>query len=137
MALLTVTGITKYGDDSVILNGISFSQRRKQKIAVIGETGSGKSTLLKIIAGLIEPDKGEILFENKPLQGPEQQLVPGHPGICYLSQDYDLPKFLRVEQVLEYSRTLSPEEANKLFEICQISHLQNRKTDQISGGERQ
>ena len=137
MSFLKITGITKNGDDGPILHDVSFSQRRGQRIAVIGETGSGKSTLLKIVAGLIQPDSGEVVFENKTLSGPADKLVPGHQEVGYLSQDYDLPKFLRVEQVLEYSRTLSKEEANKIFEICQIDHLYNRKTDHISGGERQ
>lgn len=137
MAFLKVSGITKYGDDGPILRDVSFSQRRSHRIAIIGETGSGKSTLLKIIAGLIQPDAGEVLFENKTLSGPADQLVPGHREVGYLSQDYELPKFLRIEQVLEYSRTLSKEEANRIFEICQIDHLYNRKTDHISGGERQ
>ena len=137
MAFMKITGITKYGDDGPILRDVSFSQRRRHRIAVIGETGSGKSTLLKIIAGLIQPDEGEVLFEKKKLSGPAERLVPGLPEVGYLSQDYELPKFLRIEQVLEYSRTLSKEEANRIFEICQIDHLYNRKTDHISGGERQ
>jgi iron(III) transport system ATP-binding protein len=137
MSFLKVIGITKIGDDGPILSDVSFSQQRNQRLAIIGETGSGKSTLLKIIAGLIEHDEGEVLFEQEAVNGPSQQLVPGNREIGYLSQDYELPKFLRVEQVLEYSRSLSKEEANNIFEICQIDHLYNRKTDHISGGERQ
>lgn len=137
MSFLKITGITKNGDDGPILSGVSFSQRRNQRIAIVGETGSGKSTLLKIIAGLIQPDAGEVLFENKPVSGPADELVPGHREVGYLSQDFELPKFLRVEQVLEYSRMFSQEDANKIFKICQIDHLLSRKSDHISGGERQ
>jgi iron(III) transport system ATP-binding protein len=137
MSFLKVIGITKIGDDGPILSDVSFSQRRTQKVAIIGETGSGKSTLLKIIAGLVEHDQGEVWFEKESVSGPAEQLVPGHKEIGYLSQDYELPKFLRVEQVLEYSRSLSKEEATNIFEICQIDHLYNRKTDHVSGGERQ
>jgi iron(III) transport system ATP-binding protein len=102
MAFLKITGITKHGDDGPILRDVSFSQRRGHRIAIIGETGSGKSTLLKIIAGLVQPDAGEVFFENNALSGPADQLVPGHREVGYLSQDYELPKFLRIEQVLEY-----------------------------------
>lgn len=137
MSFLKISGITKYGDDGPILNDVTFSQRRSQRIAIIGETGSGKSTLLKIIAGLLQPDGGEVLYEGRMLSGADEQLVPGHREVGYLSQDYELPKFLRIEQVLEYSRTLSQEEANRIFEVCQIDHLYSRKTDHISGGERQ
>ena len=137
MSFLKISGITKQGDDGPILSGVSFSQRRSQRIAIIGETGSGKSTLLKIIAGLIQPDAGEVLFENKPLSGPANELVPGNREVGYLSQDFELPKFLRIEQVLEYSRAFSREEATNIFDICQIDHLLTRKADHISGGERQ
>lgn len=135
--MLKVSGIHKQGEQDLILKDITFSQRRLQKIAVAGETGSGKSTLLKIIAGLIQPDGGEVLFEDRNVLGPADTLVPGHPGIAYLSQTFELPKFLRVEQVLEYSNTMSKEEADTLYEVCQINHLLKRKTDQLSGGEKQ
>jgi iron(III) transport system ATP-binding protein len=63
--------------------------------------------------------------------------VPGHPGIGYVSQDFELPKFLRVDQVLDYANSVSEEQAEALFSICRIAHLQDRKTDSLSGGERQ
>jgi ABC-type sulfate/molybdate transport systems ATPase subunit len=137
MTLLKVTGVSKKGETGFILEDISFTQRRLQKIAIAGETGSGKSTLLKIIAGLGDKDSGEVLFNKHAVTGPSENLVPGHSGIRYLSQDFDLPRSLRVEQVLEYSNTRVMEEVNVLYEVCRINHLLKRKTDQLSGGERQ
>jgi ABC-type Fe3+/spermidine/putrescine transport system ATPase subunit len=137
MNLVTVSGIHKQGEQDLILKDITFSQRKLQKIAIAGETGSGKSTLLKIIAGLVQPDGGEVFFEDKKVSGPADTLVPGHPGIAYLSQTFELPKFLRVEQVLAYSNVMTAGEADTLYEVCQISHLLKRKTDQLSGGEKQ
>lgn len=137
MTLLKISGICKKGEGDFLLKDISFSQRKLQRIAIAGETGAGKSTLLKIIAGLIQPDAGEVLFENKKVSGPDEILVPGQPGIAYLSQHFELQKFLRVEQVLTYSNTISDEEAGTLYEVCQINHLLKRKTDQLSGGEKQ
>jgi iron(III) transport system ATP-binding protein len=54
-----------------------------------------------------------------------------------LSQQYELPKFLRVEQVLKYANKLSAGEAERLFAVCRIDHLGSHRTDQLSGGERQ
>ena len=137
MHLLEVSGISKKDERGFELKQISFIQEKFQKIAIAGETGSGKSTLLKIIAGLAEPDAGQVLFEGKKILGPADKLIPGHPGIVYLSQYFDLPHNLRVEQVLEYANLLSDEAAASLYEICQISHLLKRRTNQLSGGERQ
>lgn len=137
MHLLEVSGISKKDERGFELKQISFIQERFQKIAIAGETGSGKSTLLKIIAGLAESDAGQVLFEGKKILGPADKLIPGHPGIVYLSQYFDLPHNLRVEQVLEYANLLSDEAAASLYEVCQISHLLKRRTNQLSGGERQ
>jgi iron(III) transport system ATP-binding protein len=134
--LLKVSGISKQ-EGSFLLNDIRFSQRNFQRIAIAGETGSGKSTLLKIIAGLVQPDTGEVIFEKERVRGADEKLVAGHPRISYLSQHFELPKFLRVEQVLAYANTLDEHEANTLYEVCQIDHLLKRRTDQLSGGEKQ
>jgi iron(III) transport system ATP-binding protein len=137
MALLKVSGIGGADDGNIILKNISFSQKKYQNIAIAGETGSGKSTLLKIIAGLIQPDEGEVFLEDQKVTGPEDKLVAGHEHIAYLSQHFELPKFLRVEQVLTYANALTEASATSLYEVCQISHLLKRKTDQLSGGEKQ
>lgn len=125
------------GNDGFVLSNINLTITSYQKIAMAGETGSGKSTLLKIMAGLLQPDQGIIELDGKLIRGPEDQLVPGHPAIAYLSQHFELQKHLRVEQVLAYASHLSEKEANAIYSICRISHLLNRKTDQLSGGEKQ
>jgi ABC-type sugar transport system ATPase subunit len=137
MVLLQVSGIHKKNDRGFELKDVSFSQQWYQQIAIAGETGSGKSTLLKIIAGLAQQDAGEVIYDGKKVPGPNDQLIPGHPKIAYLSQLFELPHYLRVEQVLEYANKLTQRSAEQLFEICRITHLLKRRTDQLSGGEQQ
>ncbi|MBN8673560.1 MAG: ABC transporter ATP-binding protein [Chitinophagales bacterium] len=137
MALLTVSGISKKGNDSFVVKEISFSQQPLQKIAIAGETGSGKTTLLKMIAGLIQPDEGEIIFDNNKVIGPADKLLPGHPGIAYLSQHFELRNNYRVHELLSYTNELPADEAAALYRVCQIGHLVDRRTDQLSGGEKQ
>ncbi len=136
MSFLEVTGVIKQ-QGSISLNNISFTQHRFQKIAIAGETGSGKSTLLKMVAGLVQPDAGEILFNGKKVKGPLETLLPGHLGIAYLSQHFELRNNYRVEEELDYLNQLGKEEADALFEVCRISHLVKRKTTEVSGGEKQ
>jgi ABC-type sugar transport system ATPase subunit len=137
MNLLKVAGIGKREGGNHVLQGISFTQQKFERLALAGATGSGKTTLLKIIAGLIQPDTGEVLFEGKRVTGPMEQLIPGFRGIAYLSQHFELRNNYRVEEVLQYANILPEKEARTLFEVCRIGHLLQRKTDQLSGGERQ
>ena len=137
MQFLQVTGISKQLQGTFVLNDISFSQQTFQKTAIAGETGSGKTTLLKMIAGLVQPDTGTVFFQGARITGPDEQLVPGHPAIAYLSQHYELRNNYRVEELLEYANKLPEQEAQLLYAICRISHLVKRRTDQLSGGEKQ
>ncbi|MDF7812951.1 ABC transporter ATP-binding protein [Hymenobacter sp. YC55] len=137
MSWLSVSNVSLQEKGNVALQEVSFTQQQFQKLAIAGETGAGKSTLLQIIAGLIQPTAGEVRFIGERVRGPVEKLVPGHPGIAYLSQHFELPKFLRVEQVLRYANTFRVEDANTLYDVCRISHLAGRQTNQLSGGERQ
>ncbi len=137
MTLLQVSDISKKDALGFELQPLSFNVESGQKVAIMGASGSGKSTLLRIIAGWVQPADGTVLFEGNKVLGPDYRLIPGHPGIAYLSQHYELRNNYRVEELLAYANQLSDEEAMRLFDICRISHLLKRKTDQLSGGEKQ
>ncbi|RYY20906.1 MAG: ABC transporter ATP-binding protein [Cytophagaceae bacterium] len=137
MNLLTVSNISLVEREATVLQLLSFSQRAGQKLALAGESGAGKSTLLQIIAGLAQPSTGEVRIAGERVRGPHVALVPGHPGVAYLSQKSDLPHSLRVEQVLRYASQRPAAEAQALYELCRIDHLLARRTDQLSGGEQQ
>ena len=137
MALLTVSGVSKKAKDVFTVKDISFTQNPFQKIAIAGETGSGKTTLLKMIAGLEQPDAGEIWLEQKKVRGPADQLIPGNAGIAYLSQHFELRNNYWVHEILSYANELTQAAADTLYKVCRIDHLLSRRTDQLSGGERQ
>lgn len=137
MELLAVLNISLIEHGTTVLHPLSFGQAQGQKLAIAGESGAGKSTLLQLIAGLVQPSTGEIRIEGSRVRGPAVALVPGHPGVAYLSQKSDLPKFLRVEQVLSYANRRPTIEAQALYKLCRIDQLLLRRTDQLSGGEQQ
>jgi ABC-type Fe3+/spermidine/putrescine transport system ATPase subunit len=137
MELVTVTNISLVEQGTTIVAPISFRQRTGQKLALAGASGAGKSTLLQLVAGLAQPATGEVRIAGERVRRPHEALIPGHPGVAYLSQKSELPHSLRVEQVLRYASKRPAAEAQALYELCRIAHLLPRRTDQLSGGEQQ
>jgi ABC-type sugar transport system ATPase subunit len=89
------------------------------------------------MAGLEQPEKGIIYFNEKKLNGPNDQLIPGHPKIAYLSQYFELRNNYYIHEVLEYANEMTVENATLIYKLCRIEHLLNRWTDELSGGEKQ
>lgn len=137
MDFLKVSGISKTENGLTVVDSIDLIVPMHHQIAIAGETGSGKSTLLKIISGFAQADQGEVRFEGAKVKGLWEKLIPGHPGIAYLSQQYELPNNMWVHEVLEYADDLPAGEAQLLYATCRIDHLLQRRTNQLSGGEKQ
>ena len=121
----------------IAIDNISLNLFANKKIAIAGETGSGKSTLLKLIAGLEQADSGDLYFNNEKIKGPNEQLIPGHKKIAYLSQHFELRNNYHIWEILSYANELTQNEADELYQLCRIDHLLNRWTDELSGGEKQ
>lgn len=135
--MLTVTNAGKITGDVYTVKNISFTQQPLEKIAIAGETGSGKSTLLKMIGGHEQLSEGSIRFFDTGIIGPLYKLIPGHPGIAYLGQHFELRNNYYVHEQLDYGNKLPKAEAQKIYRVCRIGHLLHRKTNELSGGERQ
>ena len=137
-SLLVAEGISKKNADTQFaLYKTTFQINSGDRIAVVGETGAGKSTLLKLISGLIEPDTGIIKYKGEEVLGPSRKLIAGHNHIGYLSQYFELPKFISVHEYLDRPYENSVEEANSIYNACQIAHLLEKETRELSGGEKQ
>ena len=54
----------------LVLDQVNFTSHRGEIIALLGKSGSGKSTLLRIIAGLIHPTDGEVIYHDEPIRQP-------------------------------------------------------------------
>jgi len=65
--LIQFKNTTKRFGDNIVLDGIDLSIYKGEITSIIGKSGTGKSVLLKHIIGLLEPDSGQVFFENKPL----------------------------------------------------------------------
>lgn len=137
MAFLAVNGVSKQGVDFPVLQDISFEMDRLENLAIAGETGSGKTSLVQIAGGWGQADAGKVYFNDKRVPGTLEKLLPGHPGIAYLSQYFDLPPHYWVHELLSYTNKMEDIRAQRLYELCRIDHLLQRRSSQLSGGERQ
>ena len=94
MAILELKDVRKgYGEGEArtqVLGGIDLRVEEGEFVAILGFSGSGKTTLISAIAGLIEPDTGEILFKGAPVRGPGPER-----GVVF--QSYSLMPWLSVE----------------------------------------
>ncbi|MEU6814650.1 TlrC/CarA/OleB/SrmB family ABC-F type ribosomal protection protein [Streptomyces sp. NPDC046860] len=89
-AQLSLQNVTRRYSDRVVLENVSFSVKPGERIGVIGDNGAGKSTLLRLIAGLDQPDNGEL-----------NVIAPG--GVGYLAQSLALPADASVQDLVEVS----------------------------------
>ncbi|AGC76454.1 ABC-type Fe3+/spermidine/putrescine transport system ATPase subunit [Nonlabens dokdonensis] len=123
------------------LKNISLKLEQGTHAAVIGESGCGKSTLLDVIYGLLQSQKGSVKWEDEELLGADHHLVPGHPMMKYVPQEFDLMPFTTVfENVGEHlsiqidDRTKRIEE---LLDVVDMSDFKERKVKTLSGGQKQ
>jgi NitT/TauT family transport system ATP-binding protein len=56
-----------------VLTDISFDVREGEFLSIVGPSGCGKTTLLRLLAGLLRPTRGELLFDGKPIAGPSRE----------------------------------------------------------------
>jgi NitT/TauT family transport system ATP-binding protein len=70
-----------YSPDQIVIANVSFEVTAGEIVSIVGPSGCGKTTLLKILAGLLKPTKGNVLFQSQPVRG-----VP--TGLAMVFQEY-------------------------------------------------
>jgi multiple sugar transport system ATP-binding protein len=97
-ARLELQGLHKRFDDFEAVKGIDLTLRRGEFLSLLGPSGCGKSTTLSMIAGFLEPDRGEIRIDGKLVNG----LPPQKRGIGLVFQDYAVFSRLTVKANLAF-----------------------------------
>ena len=111
-------------------------------MALVGASGSGKSTLLSLLAGLTDADAGAIQLNGERVPGPSEVLVPGHPSIRLVHQEYQLMPNVSVRENIAYAlrffeKSYRDFRVNELLKLCRLMDVQDRIPRQVSGGEKQ
>ena len=140
--MLKINNIKKTIESRLIIQNISFSLEKGTVLAILGESGSGKTTLLKLIAGLLEPDLGELLLNDEPIIPPSQKLIAGHPEIKLVRQDYGLFPNISLRENIAYElrfyeAAYRNERIDKLLHISKLAHIAHKLPREVSGGEQQ
>jgi NitT/TauT family transport system ATP-binding protein len=77
--ILTVHGVSRgfarSSGEVRVLEDVDLSLRSGEIVGLLGRSGSGKSTLLRIIAGLIKPGGGEVIYRGHPVNGPAEGIA--------------------------------------------------------------
>lgn len=122
-----------------VLADINLKIEESEFVAIVGYTGSGKTTLLKMMAGLLTPDTGEVLFKDKKITGPGKER-----GVVF--QNYSLlPWFTVLQNVMLAVNEVYPQwtkeqrraHAKKYIEMVNLSPAINKRPAELSGGMRQ
>ena len=132
--------------NEIVIRNINLLIPKSELTLIIGANGVGKSTLLKILCGILNPDTGNVLFNDIEIKKIQRRDIA--MKIAYVSQEpvFSFP-FTVKEVVLlgrspyigrfEFERDSDFQIAEKAMDIVGISHLKDRLINKISGGERQ
>jgi ABC-type Fe3+/spermidine/putrescine transport system ATPase subunit len=128
-----------YGGEGVV-NDFSLEVRNGEMVSLLGPSGAGKTTVLKAVAGLIQPEKGEIFIDGQPVH----DLAPEKRSAVMVFQKTLLFPFLNVEQNIAFGlRMQGYKDANarrrieQILQLTELTGLGRRKVHQLSGGQQQ
>lgn len=137
---LQLIGVGKaYGDPPVpVLEGIDLTVESGTFTAIVGASGSGKSTLLRIVAGMTEPDLGEVTMDGRP---PHELRRDKEVG--WMAQRPALLPWRRVRDNIALAQSINPRpdrdlpSPDALLEMVGLGHVADHFPHQLSGGMQQ
>jgi ABC-2 type transport system ATP-binding protein len=103
--VIEVSRLTRRFGAKTALDSVSLSVPRGGVYGLVGANGAGKTTLIRHLLGLLQPERGTVrVFGLDPVAEPVGVLS----RVGYLSEDHDLPEWMRIDELIRYSRAFYP-----------------------------
>ena len=141
--LLKVTNLETYYGPILAIRGVSFEVPAGNIVTILGSNGAGKTTVLKTVSGVMDPQKGTVLFEGREIQRMDPDKVM-RLGISHVPEGREVFPFLSVRENLRmgaYTRRDTDEVAKDLEAVFGHFPVLKERADQragsLSGGEQQ
>ena len=132
--------INKTFGDYKASDNVNFGIEKGRLIGLLGPSGSGKTTILRMIAGLENPDSGEIVIDGKVVN----DIPASKRGIGFVFQNYALFRYMTVFDNIAFglkiqkkSKKFIKERVNELVKLIGLEGLEKRYPSQLSGGQKQ
>ena len=133
--VIEIRGLTRHFGKKVALHDVSLAIPRGCVFGLVGENGAGKTTLIKHILGLLKAQIGSVqVFGRDPVEDPVGVLS----RIGCLSEDRDLPDWMRVDELLRYMQAFYPTWDERIADdLCRRFELELRqRVGTLSRGQR-
>ena len=129
--MITVSNLSlSYGKKSV-LQDISFQAKCGEKVAIVGKNGCGKTTLMQILAGVMKPNSGSIMYFN---ENPLKKKNVFRELCGYVPQDNPLIEELSVKDNLKLWSAVSGKKDNELISFFDLEEMLKLPINKLSGG---
>ncbi len=140
MSSVKLVNITKSFDEKIVLENINIDIKDGELVSLLGVSGCGKSTTLQLIAGLINPDSGDIIFNDKSVLN----IPTGKREAVIVFQDYLLFPHMSVYENIEFglkmkniNKKTRKDKVNELIKLVKLNGYENKYPSELSGGQKQ
>ena len=138
--MLTVSSLCKSFGTQIVVQDVSMQVSKGEIVALLGPSGCGKTTTLRMIAGFVQPDRGRIDVDGRPLAGKR----PYERNVGIVFQDYALFPHMTVERNVAYGpvrrglkRSAVAERVRRYLELVRMADYHDRSPLSLSGGQQQ
>ncbi|MBI2468016.1 MAG: ABC transporter ATP-binding protein [Candidatus Rokubacteria bacterium] len=140
--LIAIEGVTKVyptlvGETTLALDDVSLTVAENEFLTIVGPSGCGKSTLLKLVAGVLSPTRGRIVFRGRPLAGPTREVGMVFQSPVLMPWRTVLDNVLFPIEMLRLPVARYRDEARRLIELTGLGGFERAYPRELSGGMQQ